>query len=77
MHNPILQSEGFEKAAYSMRDTVDNLTRAVERYEQAVYLFARKVDAQTNVAGMQAENELRQRRGLAQAYDESAFYQQL
>lgn len=77
MHNPILHSEGFEKAAYSMRDTVDNLTRAVERYEQAVYLFARKVDAQTSVAGMQALNEHRQSQGLAQAYDESAFYQYL
>ena len=59
MNNPILQSEGFEKAAFAL--------------QLSVAAFCRAVDKMGRIAGMQAENDQRKHRGEAMAYTESDF----
>lgn len=44
MNNPILQSEGFERAAYGFRDAVAELTRTVARFGEEVQNFRVAVD---------------------------------
>jgi len=69
--NPVLQSEGFERAAYALARSLDNFNTG--SFDQGVATFQRSVDKIVAAMGMQAENQNRAHAGLSPAYDESAF----
>ena len=71
MSNPILQSESFERAAYSLRQAFELFQR--NGFDESVAAFCRSVDKMARIAGMQAENDNRKYRGEAMAYTESDF----
>jgi maltodextrin utilization protein YvdJ len=78
MGNPVLQSESFERAAYSLSSYMEQFSRNsishdVQQFAQAVEQFRLSVDKLTIVLGMQAENDQRKAVGLSMAYTEDAF----
>lgn len=78
--NPILQSESFERAAYSIRDSGEQLARVqgwfsenAETLRQTQGSFADSVNKLVTAMGMQAENMQRQAVGFSVAYTEADF----
>ena len=72
MTNPILQSEGFERAAYTLQRSLDNFGHG--NFDQSCLQFERAVDKLSRVLGMQAENDQRKHLGQSVAYTESDFH---
>lgn len=72
MSNPVLQSESFERAAYSLGHAMDNMR--VGAFTEAVSQFDRSVQKLGMLMGMQAKNALRDRNGQAAAYTEQDFF---
>lgn len=69
-----LLSEGFERAAYALRSSIDNFRGPdAEPFAQVVRDFERQVDRLRDILGMQAENMQRQATGQSMAYAEEAF----
>ena len=79
MSNPVLISESFERAAYSLQSAMERFgnssqfTSDVERFERATESFQVSVDKLATVLGMQAENDQRKAVGASMAYTEDAF----
>ena len=78
MGNPVLQSELFERAAYSLSSAIElfgrnGISSDVERFEKSVEQFRASVDKLATVLGMQAENDQRKAVGHSMAYTESDF----
>ena len=71
MSNPILQSEGFERAACQLQRAMDRFDTSA--FEASVQRFERSVDKLARVMGMQAENDQRKAIGASMAYPETAF----
>jgi hypothetical protein len=78
--NPVLQSESFERAAHSLRDTGESLARTqgwfsdnAETIRNAQANFDATVNKLIRAMGMHAENMQRQAVGASMAYTESAF----
>ena len=71
MNNPILQSESFERAAYTLRQSFEVFQR--NGFDESVTAFCRAVEKMARIAGMQAENDQRKHRGEAMAYTEGDF----
>lgn len=71
MSNPVLQSEGFERAAYALRSSLDNFSTS--NFEDYVRVFERSVDRLARIAGMQAANDQRKQLGQSMAYTENDF----
>ncbi len=72
MNNVNLNSESFERAAYSLSHSMDNFNRTGS-FEGAVVQFERSVDKLQQILGMQAENDYRKILGQQVAYTEDAF----
>lgn len=79
MSNPVLHSESFERAAYSLKHQMEHFSGSspiafdVERFERSVEVFRSSIDRMAAVLGMQAENDQRKVRGESMAYTESDF----
>ena len=79
MNNPILNSQAFEQAAYSLRSEIERMNNSVEfavnvdRYVQATATFEASVNKLATILGMQAENDQRKAVGSSMAYTEDDF----
>ena len=73
MSNPILNSESFDRAANSLRHSLDNFGRSGS-FEEAVGRFERSVDKLARILGMQAENDQRKATGSSMAYCDEDFF---
>lgn len=54
---------------------IENFASAVGEFVDALASFRKTVGYQGAIAGMQAENAIRERRGEGMAYSDYAFYQ--
>ena len=72
MGNPILQSEGFERAAYNLSHSLSNFSTYA--LSESIAEFARAVDKMGRIEGMKVANAERAAQGMAPAYDEVSFY---
>lgn len=72
MSNPILNSESFERAAYSLSASMNSFNK-YGSFEDAVMRFERSVNKMQQILGMQAENDHRKHCGNQVAYTESDF----
>lgn len=79
MSNPVLISESFERASYSLQHAMERFgnssqfTSDVDRFVGAVEMFRISVDKLNTTLGMQAENDQRKAVGSSMAYTEDAF----
>jgi len=80
MSNPVLISEQFERAAYSLQesltrfsDPASQLSVDIERFERSVESFQESVNKLATVLGMQAENDQRKVLGHSMAYTADDF----
>lgn len=75
--NPILQSEGFERAAYALRNefeiAVPRLQQAADTAQAATDSFRDSVDKLTRTLAMFSENMQRAHRDEPMAYVEKDF----
>lgn len=71
MTNPILLSESFDKAAYTLARSLDNF--GTGDFDESVRKFERSVGMLQRVLGMQAENMQRAAVGQSMAYVEVDF----
>jgi hypothetical protein len=75
----ILNSESFERAAYSLKHQMEHFSGSspiafdVERFERSVEVFRSSIDKMATVLGMQAENDQRKSIGASMAYTENDF----
>lgn len=72
MSNPILNSESFERAAYSLSASMNSFNK-YGSFEDAVSRFERSVNKMQQILGMQAENDQRKATGSSMAYTENDF----
>ncbi len=72
MNNPILLSEGFERAAYALQRSLDNF--GTGNFDQSVQTFERSVDKMARIFAMQAENDERKYRGEEPAHTYNDFH---
>lgn len=77
MANPILISESFERAAYSLQREMETATprlqEAGSQMQAASDSFRESVDRLAKVLGMHAENMQRQHHGDSMVYMEQDF----
>jgi hypothetical protein len=78
MNNPVLNSESFERAAYSLSREMERFGRSgftddVSRFHQSVEQFRESVSKLAAVLGMQAENDQRKVLGHSMAYTDGDF----
>lgn len=77
MANPILISESFERAAYSLQREMEmatpRLQEAGSQMQAAADSFRESVDRLARVLGMHAENMQRAHRGESMAFTEGDF----
>ncbi len=71
--NPILQSEGFERAASELRRSFDAFNAGRTAFDESVKTFAATVDKLARIAGMQAQNACNISQGLPPCYNEADF----
>lgn len=76
MNNPVLHSESFERAAYSLQQAMNSFNGSlpdIDRFEHSVDQFRMSIDKMATILGMQAENDQRKILGHSMAYHESDF----
>lgn len=69
--NPVLQSESFDRAAYTLARSMDNFSTG--DFESSVRMFETSVNRLATILGMQAENDQRKVIGASMAYTEEDF----
>ena len=80
MSNPILNSESFDRAAYTLARALengvhtDNFDHSVTRMGEIVDQFTGSVDKLVTAIAMHNENKCREAAGSAPAYDGEAFF---
>jgi len=72
MNHPVLQSESFERASYSLQRSLDNFGHG--NFDESCTQFQRAVEKLGRILGMQAENDQRKHLGESMAYTESDFH---
>lgn len=71
--NPVLQSEGFESAAYSLQRTLNNFTLPTHDLTMFLAGFTEQVSRLARVEGMKAANQDCLIRGETPIYREDDF----
>lgn len=71
MNSINLNSESFDRAAYTLSRAMENF--GTGEFESSVERFERSVNKLGRILGMQAENDQRKALGQSMAYDEAAF----
>ena len=72
MTNHVLQSESFERAAYTLQRAMENF--GTGDFNESCRIFERSVARLSLLLGMQAANDQRKHLGESMAYGDAAFF---